>query len=115
MDYEIITPVELKYLKRITVSQSWVFGPLACEVVLCDQTEQTAVTAVFEGLREFEIAKLSDGRCLGPLKILDVRDRQWENVNYKVKDYEEEFVSFYCSAFSVDEKEVAAVIENHQK
>jgi hypothetical protein len=38
---------------------------------------------------------------------LDVRDRQWENVNYKVKDYEEEFVSFYCSAFSVDEKEVA--------
>jgi hypothetical protein len=112
MDYEIITPVELKYLKRITILQSWVFGPLTCEVVFCDQTEESSITAVFEGLSQIEIAKTSDGRNIGPLKVLDVRDKQWENINYKVKDYEEEFLSFYCRAFSIKKQEVATVDED---
>lgn len=109
MEYKIITPIELKYLKRITLLQSWVSGPLTCEVVLCDQTERLSATAVFEDLSEFEIAKISGGRLVGPLKALDIRDKQWENINYKIRDYEDEFISFYCKKFSVKEQEAPAV------
>lgn len=107
MDYEIITPVGFKYLRRITLSQNWIFGPLTCEVVLCDVTGESSITAVFEELSQFEISKTSDGRNIGPLKVLDIRDRQWENINYELRDYEDEFISFYCKAFSVKEREAA--------
>jgi hypothetical protein len=109
MEYQTITPIELKYLERITISQSCVFGPLKCEVVLCDRNQDSSITAVFEDPLEIEITNISGGRGIGPLKVLDIRDRQWENKNYKVKDYEDEFISFYCRAFSIKDQEPAAV------
>jgi len=109
MEYQTITPIGLKYLERITISQGCVFGPLKCEVVLRDRNLDSSITAVFEDLSEIEITNVSGGRGIGPLKVLDIRDRQWENKNYKVKDYEDEFISFYCRAFSIKEKEPAAL------
>jgi hypothetical protein len=31
----------------------------------------------------------------------DVAERGWEGVRYEVKDYEEEFIWFYCEAFEM--------------
>lgn len=100
--YKIITPVELKHLKQLRVFRESVSeGALACEIVLCDQNEQASITVLFEGLSQFAIAKTSGTQMIGPLKALDVRDRQWENIKYQVRDYEDEFVSFYCKTFSL--------------
>jgi hypothetical protein len=101
MDYEIITPAELKFIKRIEISRNWIGAPLTCEFVLCDRSGESSVTAMFEGVSELEIAKTRGIDCGGPLKVLDIKDRQWENANYKVKDYEEESISFYCKVFSI--------------
>ena len=103
MEYQTITPIELTYLERITISQSYVYGPLVCEVVLRDRNQESSITAVFEEPAEIEIKNISGGRGIGPLKILDVRDRQWEDKNYKVRDYEDESISFYCKAFLIKE------------
>lgn len=110
MEYEIITPVELKYFHRITVLHRWVAGPLTCEVVLCDRDGEPTITAVFEGLSEIETLKVYGGGCIGPLKVLDVSDWQWEGIKYKVRDFEEEFISFYCNAFSVRHEQKSTLI-----
>jgi hypothetical protein len=109
MEYQTITPINLTYLERITISQEYVFGPLKCEVVLRDGNQESSITAVFEDPVEIEISKISAGQGIGPLKVLDVRDRQWEDKNYKVRDYEDEFISFYCKAFSIKQQEPAAL------
>jgi hypothetical protein len=41
---------------------------------------------------------------IGPLKALDMRDRQLENIKYKVMDFEEERLSFFCVTFSVSDQ-----------
>jgi hypothetical protein len=33
---ELITPIKLSYLERITISRDYVFGGLKVEVVVCD-------------------------------------------------------------------------------
>jgi hypothetical protein len=41
-----------------------------------------------------------EGVDLGGLVLLqseDVEAQGWENIRYRVKDYEEEFVAFYCA------------------
>jgi hypothetical protein len=62
----------------------------------------------FRGSLGVDITKMSGGRCIGPLKVLDIRDRQWENKNYEVSDYGDVCISFCCRAYSVREQEPAA-------
>jgi hypothetical protein len=70
MDYEIITPAELKFIKRIEISRNWIGAPLTCEIVLCDRSGESSVTAMFEGVSELEIAKTRGIDCGGPLKAV---------------------------------------------
>ena len=101
MEYTIITPVELKHLKQLTVLRATDSGPLMCEVVLCAPESGKSVTIAFVDLEQVNITKLSSGSLVGPLKVLDMRDRQLEKIKYKVMDFEDEYISFFCSTFAL--------------
>ncbi len=104
MEYRIVTPVELKHLKQLTVLEATGDGPLTFEVVLYDPRSGRSVTAIFTGVGELSVTRLSRGALIGPLKVLDMRDRQLENIKYKVMDFEEEHMSFFCVTFSMSDQ-----------
>jgi len=112
MEYTIITPVELKHLKQLTILKATDFEPLTCQLVLCDPELGKSVTIAFQGMGEINIMKLSGGSLVGPLKILDMRDRQLEQINYKVMDFEEEHICFFCTAFALIDQQMSISVKD---
>jgi hypothetical protein len=53
----------------------------------------------FVGVTELQFrGETTDLTGLVLLQCEDISSRGWENAHFRVKDYEEEFVSFYCRA-----------------
>ena len=69
MEYRIVTPVDRKHLKRLTVLEVTGVGPLTCEVVLYDPRSGRTVTATFEGVGELSVARLGGGQMIGPSRL----------------------------------------------
>jgi hypothetical protein len=64
---------------------------------LADAADHTEVEWHFDGVTQLQfLGESTDLLGLVLLKSEDLTSSGWDGVRYRVKDYEEEFVSFYC-------------------
>lgn len=54
----------------------------------------------FDGVRDLRTELWHGNLAVSLLKIFPVRDRQWEDIVYRVIDSEEGVIAFYCKDFS---------------
>jgi hypothetical protein len=72
---------------------------LTLSLRLADAADHTTVEWHFDGVTELRFrGDSADLLGLVLLQSEDLASRGWEGAKYRVKDYEEEFVSFYCVA-----------------
>gem|GEM_PF-4644509 len=63
--------------------------------------DSEVVCAEFGGVAELSINKIGGGISQALLlKVEDIRDKQWDRLNYKVYDAEREAISFCCRTIS---------------
>ena len=98
IDNVIDTPAELRFLQRLAVVGTQSDG-LSLEITLYN--ESRSVTIKFQGVQALTLSSVNSLSLLGPLKILDLRSRQLENINYEVRDLEAEKLSFYCKHYDI--------------
>jgi hypothetical protein len=85
VQYTLLTPVDLKYLKELRIVNTINPGDSSCRLIvaLCGPDATRGVEVAFEGVRELDLRGLSGRLVVGPLKAHDLRDRQLENIKYK--------------------------------
>jgi len=101
MDDLIVTPAGAAKLKEITIFNDAARGEFDMRVTLYNPTSNISVVATFEDVQGLDLSKMRPGLMLGPLKAIDMSERQMERIKYKVSDYEEEQIFFYCARFSL--------------
>ena len=68
-------------------------------IELCsdDHTPEDSIHIMCLGVSDLRIEELGGGVSqLGHLIVDDIRDRQWDRLNYHVYELENEVISFYC-------------------
>ena len=58
----------------------------------------------FYGIQQLQIKELTSPFHLTLLEIYDLRDHQWEHINYKVLETEDLQLSFFCERFEATVK-----------
>ncbi len=72
---------------------------LTLSIRLADAADHTVVEWYFDGVTELRFrGDSTDLLGLVRLQSEDLASHGWDGVRFRVKDYEEEFVSFYCMA-----------------
>ena len=103
--YELKPAIEFPFLNRV----EWTTVPLspvpACERRLLlylskspDGAGEGELVLEFQGVRNFQLRPESN--CV-VLEVRDASGRQWEGVNYEVREQESGTVSFICRDFSL--------------
>ena len=106
MEYSLLTPVNAKRFSemKILVNPNFDEDELTLIIRLQRGDSENGLEIIFEGVRELNINRLYSCSILGPLKILDLKGRQLEGIRYKVSDYEDDYLSFFCKSVSGLEK-----------
>ncbi len=70
---------------------------LSLTLTLAYEAAQSVIEWRFEGVTQLRFR----GDCTDLLNVVvlqcdDIRNQGWEGASYRVRDYEEEFVSFFC-------------------
>ncbi len=61
---------------------------------------ENKISIIFQDVQNLEI-KNFDGLMCVYIDIIDLSDRQLENINYYIKESEEDMFSFYCSSIEL--------------
>lgn len=103
---------EFYILDQLTLSQTYPAKQsteiLALELVLRpkEPTDRRRLVLSFRGVERIHLIPQSSMVQFLMLEIRSIRDRQWENLKYEVKEKEEETISFYCESYeaSIEER-----------
>ena len=89
------------YLQSINLyrDKEDIYSKCYLDVILCklEQSKQRMFIH-FSGVARFESSNL-DSLNMSTITIVDMSANQWEDINYKVKEDEDELFSFYCKDF----------------
>ena len=66
-----------------------------------DTNDSRQVILSFHGVAGLRFTPGNNALDLSLLEIYSIKDRQWENIKYKVAETEDELLSFFCADFSV--------------
>ena len=84
-------------VKRVLVERAE--EGLSFSLSFADPADQTQVEWRFDGVTQLRFrGEATDLLGLVLLQSEDLTSSGWDGARYRVKDYEEEFVSFYCMA-----------------
>jgi hypothetical protein len=106
--YYSLKPISFPILIKFELKQNVIAGEtptLDVSVVMRsrDKHETKSLNLFFEGVRELRLSQPSLSEFHIPfIKIDSIKDSQWEDLTYKVKDEEESTFSFLCKNFEVD-------------
>lgn len=64
-----------------------------------NDTNAIFLSLSFKGVQQIKINSDNSYMHESVLDIISIRERQWENLNYFVKEKETGWISFYCSTF----------------
>ena len=75
---------------------------LGLRLTLENTVEKVRLEVRFVGVRQLRFrTDPTDLLGLVLMQCDNVTDRGWEGIRFEIKDYEEEFISFYCEAFDM--------------
>ena len=66
-----------------------------------DESDRRNLLLTFLGVVNLELRPKGSLVGFSLIEIISIRDFQWENINYKVRDTEEGSLSFYCKEIQV--------------
>jgi hypothetical protein len=103
--YWLLRPTQFSRLGRIELVQR--FGDdmgqdLALELRSGDPTTTRRLVMTFSSIGELLFSPGSWSVIPVYLEITSIRDRHWENANYRVSDSEHIDFSFYCQEFTAE-------------
>jgi hypothetical protein len=105
--YLALSPRELPYLRRLTLTEDdeAVNGPeYTLELVFSGGRSEELVVRC-EGVRELTFRQpFTTDMRLHSLNVEDLSSSQLEEINFRVMDIEEEWLSFWCRTFSAERR-----------
>jgi hypothetical protein len=97
--YSSLKPLKSYSLDKILLSQESPPEELSVSMELIGEgLEYPTLHVQFHGVRQLEMRL---GHLSNAMDITPIKDRQWENLNYVVREAENHQISFYCSDFEV--------------
>jgi hypothetical protein len=109
--YWSLNPREFHILDRLIMSQTYPAKRpteiLGLELVLRSKeaADRRRLVLSFSGVEELQVTPHASLIQFLMLEIRSIRDRQWENLKYEVKETEEDTLSFYCASFEANIEE----------
>ena len=105
--YNSLHQYKFPFVDELKISQSWSFEDeyLKVNLSLILKQSMTAnkpiIRLSFLNITDLYIKTGISILSLTLLEIFDIHDNQWEGLNYKVKETEDEKLSFFCKEFWV--------------
>ena len=109
--YWSLNPREFYLLDQLILSQTYPAKRsteiLTLELVLrpIEAMDRRRLVLSFSGVEELQVTPHASLIQFLMLEIRSIRDRQWENLKYEVKETEEDTLSFYCASFEANIEE----------
>ena len=64
-----------------------------------------AISMKFVGVSNLKLGEIGGGISqFCRLDVVDIRDKQWDRLNYRVWDYETERIEFMCRSFEIEKE-----------
>jgi hypothetical protein len=75
------------------------------KIVLCkdEKNSEDDIELIFFGVSNLKLDEIGGGISqFCRLDVTDIREKQWDRLNYYVFDHETEKISFYCRDFEIE-------------
>jgi hypothetical protein len=106
-EFYSLNPGKFQVVSRVEITQVIVPEPVPPEIILKlhlhpeDINDKQYLNVTFNGVREFRLCQPAWSLfTIAQLNIVSIADNQWENLNYKITDVEDESLSFFCNKFA---------------
>lgn len=105
--YTSLKPRKYPYVECLLITQTVIFGSdrICIRLELCLKSSLSGdgnkIRLFFNNIVDLHINPHYFPFAISLLEIYPMKSAQWEEVNFKVKDTEEEKISFFCESFSV--------------
>ncbi|WFB34511.1 hypothetical protein P3T73_10095 [Kiritimatiellota bacterium B12222] len=78
---------------------------LILDLAVDEKIGSDAISIKFDGVSKLRVGEIGGGISqLCRLDVIDIREQQWDRLNYRVLDYESERIGFMCRDFQILKK-----------
>ena len=110
--YYSLVPRNFPVLVRLEILQTippeMLLGAISIHIELrpSEEEDRRRLFLSFQGVVNLQIKQEWSEFAFSEIKVVSIQDHQWEQLNYKVYDEDEESISFFCRSFEASIKEV---------